>query len=74
MRFSDQGMIRAGAKADLILFDPTKVRARSTYLHPFAKAEGFDLVMLNGRPAFEQGSRAGNFWTLIAGQQVAGAS
>lgn len=58
MRLVDRGVIRAGAKADLILFDPPKVRARSTYLDPFAKAEGFDLVMVNGRAAFEKGRRA----------------
>lgn len=54
MRLSDRGVIRVGAQADLILFDATRVRARSTYLDPFAKAKGFDLVMVNGRPAFEE--------------------
>jgi len=57
MRFIDRGVIRVGAKVDLILFNPTEVRARSTYVDPFANAEGFDLVMVNGRPAFEDGRR-----------------
>lgn len=65
MRFTDRGVIRAGTKADLILFDPTKVKARSTYADPFAKAEGFDLVMVNGRPAFEDGGRVGRFGRLL---------
>ena len=30
----------------------------STYVDPFAMAEGFDLVMVNGRPAFEGRGRA----------------
>ena len=65
MRFTDRGVIRVGAKADLILFDPTKVRARSTYSDPFAKAEGFDFVMVNGRLAFEGGRRVDTFGRLL---------
>ena len=58
LRLPDRGTIRPGAKADLILFDPAKVRARSTYLDPFARAQGFDLVVVNGQPAFQNGQRA----------------
>lgn len=57
LRLPDRGTIRPGAKADLILFDPAKIHARSTYLDPFARAQGFDLVMVNGQPAFENGQR-----------------
>ena len=46
-------MIRAGARADLILFDPANVRARADHVHPTTQAEGFDLVVVNGQPAFE---------------------
>jgi len=59
LRLPDRGVVRAGAKADLVLFDPNKVKARSTYVDPFAIAEGFDLVMVNGQPAFEGGKRVG---------------
>ena len=57
-----RGVVRAGAKADLVLFDPSAVRARADYVHPTAQAEGFDLVLVNGEPAHEAGepaSRAG---------------
>jgi N-acyl-D-amino-acid deacylase len=57
LRLADRGVIRAGARADLILFDPARVKARSSYVDPFAMAEGFDLVMVNGEPAFEGGKR-----------------
>jgi len=57
LRLPDRGTIRPGAKADLLLFDPAGVHARSTYLDPFARAQGFDLVMVNGQPAFESGRR-----------------
>lgn len=65
LRLADRGVIRAGAKADLILFDPAKVKARSTYVDPFARAEGFDLVMVNGKPAFEGGVRVGKSGRLL---------
>lgn len=65
LRIGDRGVIRVGAKADLILFDPAKVKARSTYVNPFAMAEGFDLVMVNGQPAFEAGARIGRTGRLL---------
>lgn len=58
----DRGVVREGAKADLVLFDPSRVRARADYVDPTAMAEGFDLVLVNGRAAFEggePGQRAG---------------
>ena len=53
----DRGMIRVGAKADLLLFDPANVRARSTFVDPLLQAEGFDLVLVNGRQAFAGGAK-----------------
>ncbi|WP_187471077.1 N-acyl-D-amino-acid deacylase family protein [Luteimonas viscosa] len=55
----DRGVLREGAMADLVLFDPTRVRARADYTDPFAPAEGFDLVVVNGVTAFEAGERTG---------------
>ena len=59
---ADRGVIRAGAKADLLLFDPAHVHARADYVAPTAMAEGFDLVLVNGQAAFgdaRPGVRAG---------------
>ena len=53
----DRGAIREGAVADLVLFDPERVRAKADYVHPKARAEGFDLVVVNGQPGFENGER-----------------
>lgn len=53
----DRGTVREGAVADLVLFEPAHVRAKADYLAPSAQAEGFDLVLVNGRPAFEDGER-----------------
>jgi N-acyl-D-aspartate/D-glutamate deacylase len=55
MRFDDRGVIKVGAKADLVLFDVAKVRATSSYVDPFELAEGFDVVVVNGRIARENG-------------------
>jgi N-acyl-D-aspartate/D-glutamate deacylase len=65
LRLPDRGVLRVGAKADLLLFDPARVKARSTYLDPFAKAEGFDLVMVNGQTAYEAGARTGKSGRLL---------
>jgi N-acyl-D-aspartate/D-glutamate deacylase len=45
---SDRGIVKEGAKADLLLFDPESVKANSDYLKPFEVATGFDLVFVNG--------------------------
>ena len=55
MRFDDRGVIKIGAKADLVLFDVAKVHATSTYVDPFKFAEGFDVVVVNGQVARENG-------------------
>jgi N-acyl-D-amino-acid deacylase len=65
LRLGDRGLVRTGMKADLILFDPARVKARSTYVDPFTKAEGFDLVMVGGKPAYEGGARAGKSGKLL---------
>jgi N-acyl-D-aspartate/D-glutamate deacylase len=59
LRLRDRGLVRVGAKADLLLFDPAEVRARSTYVDPLAMAEGFDLVIVNGQTAFAEGRKIG---------------
>src|SRR5690606_29175559 len=46
---ADRGVVRPGAAADLVLFDPARVRATADYVAPTRHAEGFDLVLVNGR-------------------------
>lgn len=62
---TDRGGIRRGAKADLVLFDPAKVHARADYVDPTAMAEGFDLVLVNGQPAFEAGEPVGRAGRML---------
>lgn len=56
----DRGAIRAGAAADLTIFDPAKVRARSTYRAPLNYPEGIEYVIVNGRIVVERGVHTGN--------------
>jgi N-acyl-D-aspartate/D-glutamate deacylase len=55
----DRGLVRQGAFADLIVFDPEKVHNRSTYSDPHRYAEGFDLVIVNGAIVLEDGKLTG---------------
>ena len=43
-----RGVLRAGAYADLVIFDPATIAARATYDTPIQPAAGIDLVMTNG--------------------------
>lgn len=61
----DRGAVRVGAKADLILFAPERVKARSTYVDPFATALGFDMVFVNGRLAWSDGAAVGRPGRLL---------
>lgn len=55
----DRGVLRDGMKADIIIFDPRKVRATASYPEPFRLAEGFDMVIVNGKVAREDGKVTG---------------
>jgi N-acyl-D-amino-acid deacylase len=48
---TDRGRIQVGLAADLLPFDPGRVRATATCAEPLSLAEGFDLVLVNGRVA-----------------------
>jgi len=53
---SDRGTVQANMMADLIIFDPEKVRETATYPDPLRLADGFDVVIVNGKVARENGA------------------
>ena len=58
--FTDRGEIRVGLAADLVLFDPDQVADRATFADPHHYSTGFDLVLVNGASAVEDGKLTGN--------------
>ena len=54
---SDRGRIRAGAKADLVLFHPDTIADRGTYTDPLHYPAGIEYVWVNGRAVIEQGQQ-----------------
>jgi N-acyl-D-aspartate/D-glutamate deacylase len=52
----DRGLLRAGAYADVLIFDAQKFKTRATYLKPNVYAEGMEYVFVNGRAALDAGA------------------
>jgi N-acyl-D-aspartate/D-glutamate deacylase len=52
----DRGVIRPGAYADLVMFDPQRVEDRASFERPRRAPTGILRVIINGRVAFEQGT------------------
>jgi N-acyl-D-amino-acid deacylase len=60
----DRGQLRAGAFADVLIFDVSKVNDAATYDKPHQLSEGFNDIIVNG----EVVRRNGTFATALAGR------
>ncbi|WP_166355325.1 N-acyl-D-amino-acid deacylase family protein [Phytoactinopolyspora limicola] len=57
--WSDRGVIRVGAVADVVVFDPDNVADLSTYTEPWQLATGVDVVLVGGELAVNDGKPTG---------------
>ena len=66
LRLDDRGYLRAGAVADIAVFDRDGIRDRATYEQPRQPSEGTVHVLVNGRFAIRDGDATG----ALAGRPV----
>jgi N-acyl-D-amino-acid deacylase len=55
----DRGLLREGFAADVVLFDPARVRDTATFEKPKAYAEGVPFVLVNGVLVIDKGQHTG---------------
>jgi N-acyl-D-amino-acid deacylase len=65
--WKDRGVIREGAFADLVLFDPDTVIDRSTYANPLALPTGIEKVFVNSVLVWDAGKATGARPGLVLG-------
>lgn len=56
---ADRGLLRDGMRADLVVFDPARVRSLATYDEPRQFPEGIEYVVVNGTLVVDRGSHSG---------------
>jgi N-acyl-D-amino-acid deacylase len=58
MKLKDRGQLAAGYAADVVVLDPATVIDRATYANPFQYPDGIKTVLVNGAPAWMDGTRS----------------
>ena len=56
---ADRGRLAPGQKADVVVFDPERLRDKATYFEPYQYSEGIDVVLVNGQFVVETGKPTG---------------
>lgn len=59
MRLTDRGVLKVGMWADIVVFDPARVRDVATYADPNRPSVGMDYVLVNGVPVIAAGKATG---------------
>ena len=60
LNWKDRGVIREGAFADLVLFNPDTIIDHSTYTNPTALSTGIEKVFVNGTLVWDSGKPTGS--------------
>lgn len=55
----DRGILREGAYADLVVFDPETVLDKATFEDPKQPSVGIEMVLVNGRTVWQGGAHTG---------------
>jgi dihydroorotase/N-acyl-D-amino-acid deacylase len=55
VNLADRGILRPGMKADIVVFDPERIRDVATYEDPHHFSEGISDVIVNGVPVLRDG-------------------
>jgi N-acyl-D-amino-acid deacylase len=55
-RLHQRGELRAGWFADVVVFDPQRIRDVATYEKPLTQSEGVELVFVNGALGLDAGA------------------
>ena len=58
-RLKDRGVLKPGAWADVVIFDPATVMDKSTFDDPIHFSEGFSHVLVRGVPVLRDGKMTG---------------
>ncbi len=56
----DRGLLRQGYMADIVVFDPERIRDRAEFANPHQYPEGIEYVFVNGTPAVAAGRLTGD--------------
>lgn len=71
-RLEGRGLLRAGAAADVVVFDLARVRDLATYREPHRLSEGMVHVLVNGQLAVENGQATGALTGRVVARREAG--
>ncbi len=68
LNLKDRGVVKAGAVADLVLFDPERYASRANFEHPHVLADGVHKVFVSGRLAYDGVARkvSGRYGRFVA--------
>ncbi len=65
LHLEDRGVVRTGAFADLVVFDPRELRDLATYQQPHQLSQGMVYVLVNGKLAVDERKFTGGKYGVV---------